>query len=229
MRNLNTFKSSPDILKNVEVVIILCLITAAILIIGNTPSEADAIEPESVTHLETESSNDKPSYVPVYRISLRVHIGKSGRSPSQFRMIFDEINDIWWSQAGICFEIQAVNHDKPQVTGADIWFLPVLKEYSASNGYYNGDHEIYVRDNPILGFASRPAKSSAARTAAHELGHVLGLHHRQDSDDNLMRSKTFGWQLSEREILHARAAAPRKSLHNLSAPQCGTPEIRVAD
>jgi hypothetical protein len=144
-------------------------------------------------------------------------------------MIFDEMNNIWLSQAGICFEIRAVTHDKPLVDGVDIWFLPVLKEFSSSNGYYNGDHNIYVRDNPILGSASRPAQSSAARTAAHELGHVLGLHHRQDSSDNLMRSKTFGRQLNKLEIQSARAAAARKALRDLSPLRCGIPELHVKD
>ncbi len=53
------------------------------------------------------------SHFPVFRIPLRVHLGKSGRRPADFREILDEINDIWLSQAGICFEIQAVADDEP--------------------------------------------------------------------------------------------------------------------
>jgi hypothetical protein len=227
MQNLNIFKTSRNMLKYRKVVIrLLCLVTA-ILIFGHPHSYA--VEPEKAVKFEPASNNETPPYVPVYRIPLRVHIGKSAKDPSQFGVIFAEMNRIWWLQAGICFEIQAATHDKPLVNGADIWFLPVLKEYPSSNGYYNGDHDIYVRDNPVLGSASRPAQSSAARTAAHELGHVLGLHHRQDSSDNLMRSKTYGWQLNEHEIRHARTAAARKALRDLSPLHCGTPAINIKD
>lgn len=59
--------------------------------------------------------------------------------------------------------------------------------------------------------------------------HVFGLHHRQDSDDNLMRAKTFGWQLNEDEIRSARAVAARKALRDLSLLRCGTPGIHVKD
>ncbi|MGO9379611.1 MAG: hypothetical protein ACLPN1_02465 [Dissulfurispiraceae bacterium] len=227
MLNLNISRSSPYILKCVKIVILLFPLVASILILEHTTS--NAIEPEKAIRLVTTSTNETPPYVPVYRIPLRVHVGKSGQSPSQFMIIFDEINNIWWSQAGICFEIQTVTHDKPLINGLDIWFLPILKECPGSNGYYIGDHEIYVRDNPILGFASHPAQSSAARTTAHELGHVLGLHHRQNSDDNLMRSKTYGWQLNEDEIRNARTEAARKAFRDLSPLRCGTPEISVKD
>ena len=40
-------------------------------------------------------------------------------------MIFDEMNSIWWAQAGICFEIKAVPYDEPLVNGVGIWFVPV--------------------------------------------------------------------------------------------------------
>lgn len=227
MLNLNIFRSAPNIYKYLKVVILLFPLVASILILGH--KSLDAIEPEKAIRLVTTSTNETPPYVPVYRIPLRVHVGNSGRSPSQFVMIFDEMNSIWWAQAGICFEIEAVTYDEPLVNGADIWFVPVLKEYSSSNGYYIGENEIYVRDPPILGFASRPAQSSAARTAAHETSHVFGLHHRQDSDDNLMRAKTFGWQLNEDEIRSARAVAARKALRDLSLLRCGTPGIHVKD
>ena len=46
-------------------------------------------------------------------------------------------------------------------------------DHDALRSLPQGIHEIYVRDPPIIGFASRPAQSSAARTAAHELGMCL--------------------------------------------------------
>ena len=60
---------------------------------------------------------------------------------------------------------------------------------------------------------------------AHELGHVLNLPHLQESDDNLMRSKTFGWQLSDQEIRIAREAAADIAFEDTSMPNCGPPRI----
>jgi hypothetical protein len=159
--------------------------------------------------------------LPVYRIPLRVHLGKSGRRPDEFRPMLEEINQIWLSQAGICFEIQVVTTEDRSKGGMDLWFLPVLPGGQWLNGYYRNDHSIEVRDTPVLGPAEHPAHYPAARTAAHELGHGLGLFHRQDSNDNLMRSKTFGWHLNENEIEEARRTAMKKSLPDRTEMQCG--------
>jgi len=138
---------------------------------------------------------------PVYRIPLRVHLGNSGRPAEQWRPILEEINTIWLSQAGICFEIETVDDDEKMTAGLDLWFDAAIPDW---NGYFNDRHDIHVRDDPDLRPARNPALSSAARTAAHELGHALELHHLQDSDDNLMRSKTYGWRLNPDEIKIAR-------------------------
>jgi hypothetical protein len=158
---------------------------------------------------------------PIYRIPLRVHLEKSGWRRDEFLPMLEEINDIWLSQAGICFEIQVVTTDAPANDGMDIWFMPFLPGGGWLNGYYRGDHRIQVLDTPKLGPADHPAEYPAARTAAHELGHGLGLQHRQDSDDNLMRSKTYGWKLNEQEIEEARETAMRKALPDTGASHCG--------
>ncbi len=168
-----------------------------------------------------------PSLTPVYRIPLRVHLGKSGRKPSDFREIFEEINEIWLTQAGICFEIDTTSDDQPNENGMDLWFLPVLSISPATNGFYRNDHEIQVRDTPVLGPAEHPARHPAARTAAHELGHGLGLLHRQDSDDNLMRSKTFGWRLNSEEVLAARKVRGEEGPAGQGPEvRCGPPRIQ---
>jgi hypothetical protein len=69
------------------------------------------------------------------------------------------------------------------------------------------DHDIHVRDEPELNAVVDSAHSAAGRTAAHELGHALHLVHRQDSDENLMRSKTWGYRLGADEIQLARQIA----------------------
>ncbi|HMK44248.1 MAG TPA: hypothetical protein VK445_08935 [Dissulfurispiraceae bacterium] len=157
---------------------------------------------------------------PVLHIPLRIHLGESNWRPAEFIPVAREMSDIWLRQAGICFETEIVLHDKAAVRGFDLWIEPKLQENQSYNGLYNNDHDIRVRDVPILGDAAHSAKSPTARTAAHEIGHALRLHHRQDSDDNLMRSKTFGWQLNAEEIRKARKAALAKALLDKKSDRC---------
>jgi hypothetical protein len=195
-----------------------------LLIISGLP--VAALSEETVRPDAASQAAHGPSLTPVYRVPLWVHLGKSGRKPPDFREIFDEINEIWLTQAGICFEIETTNADQAALKGMDLWFLPVLPISPLTNGYYRNDHEILVRDTPDLNPTDHPARHPAARTAAHELGHGLGLLHRQDSDDNLMRSKTFGWKLNSEEVLAARKAAAKKSLPDKGPVQCGPPRIQ---
>ena len=85
---------------------------------------------------------------------------------------------------------------------------------------YIEEHDIWTKDNPILKPAASPAHYPAARTASHELGHGLGLSHREDSDDNLMKSMTKGWQLNEEEVRIARLRAEEMSLKDRTPLYC---------
>jgi hypothetical protein len=192
---------------------------ASLLFAGPAAAEEGALPSPHVPSGQSSPARAQP--LPVYRIPLRVHLGRSGRSPDEFRPMLEEINEIWLSQAGICFEMEIVITDERNRSGIDLWFEPVLSGGDGLNGYYRSDHLILVRDTPRLGPAARPARYPAARTAAHELGHSLGLLHRQDSDDNLMRSKTYGWQLNSDEIARAREAARAKALPDPSERICG--------
>jgi len=171
----------------------------------------------SSTAAEVNAPASTPPFHPVYRIPLRVHLGGSGRPPAQWSAILAEINVIWLSQAGICYEIHTVDHDEPLESGLDLWFESTIPGW---NGYFTDRHDMHVRDDPDLRPAPHPARSSAARTAAHELGHALNLRHRQDADDNLMRSKTYGWLLHPGEIAAARATAAHLALDDLSPVRC---------
>jgi hypothetical protein len=181
-------------------------------------------QPQSDTSFIPAKQEPSPS-LSVYHVPLRVHVGKSARRAAGFAKILDEINHIWWSQAGICFEMQVVMNDDVQSSGFDLWFVPKINNNDFLNGVFSSRHSIYVRDTPMLNASPRPAQHPAARTAAHELGHALNLPHRQDSDDNLMRSKTYGWQLNHREIAVARKAAEAQAIKNNSAFTCDPVQV----
>lgn len=146
---------------------------------------------------------DHAPCTPVYHLPLAVHLADSSRPLQEFTAIFAEINRIWFAQAGIYFDITVVAGEEMAEGGLEMSFAP---DIGGLNGYYDGE-SIRMSDHPQLRPAAHPSRSAAGRTAAHELGHALGLHHRQDSDDNLMRSKTYGWQLNADEIASARERA----------------------
>jgi hypothetical protein len=216
-------QSLQTILKNTALVSTIVL---ALLSLDTVSSAQDPAQSRQLASARIDSSADSFPTGPVYRIPLRVHLGESSRSPQDFKVILNEINQIWLSQAGICFEMRVVLDDVPLEQGMDIWFTPALRGGFGLNGLFLSDHDIQVRDTPILKPADHPARHPAARTAAHECGHGLSLSHRQDSDDNLMRSKTYGWQLNDQEIKDARRAAAKMALPDVSLRECAEPVLR---
>jgi hypothetical protein len=176
----------------------------------------------------------EPPYTPVYRISVRVHIGQSTLPRDELRGALEEANQIWLAQAGICFEFHTVLDDVTQSTGFDLWFVPVVPSDPSVNGIYMGDHDIWSRDYPNLGSAPNPVTYPAARTSAHEIGHGLRLNHYNDyadSFDHLMSSGRLGFKVSNPnlagvyEIDVARARAQQKALADTTPLSCGAPVI----
>lgn len=77
------------------------------------------------------------------------------------------------------------------------------------NGVWLGGDEVLVQATARLREVEGGIDEPVPRVTAHELGHVLGLAHRQDRI-NLLASGTTGTSLNTREVETARAAAVRK-------------------
>jgi hypothetical protein len=169
-----------------------------------------------------------PGRTPVYRINLRVHNGQSALLADDLRASLEEMNFIWWSQAGICFEIVSTKDSTTAADGFDIWFVPDVPDPPGVNGVYKGDHDIWSRDYPRLSPAPNPVTHRSARTSAHELGHGLTLSHYNgysDSATDLMSSGTLGWQLNDSQIQAARTRAQRKAITDTTPANCAAAQI----
>ena len=169
-----------------------------------------------------------PGRTPVYRIRLRVHNGQTTLPGAELRKSLEEMNSIWWSQAGVCFEITSTKDDARAREGFDIWFVSEVPDPPGVNGSYKGDHDIWSRDYPDLMPAPHPVTQRAARTSAHELGHGLTLRHYNgypESADSLMSSGTLGWRLHDFQIQAARARAQQKAEPDTKPANCSAPQL----
>ena len=169
-----------------------------------------------------------PGQTPVYRIKLRVHNGQTSLPVAELRKSLEQMNSIWWSQAGVCFEITSTKDDARAPEGFDIWFVPEVPDPPGVNGAYKGDHDIWSRDYPNLMPAPNPVTQRAARTSAHELGHGLTLRHYNgypESPDSLMSSGTLGWRLHDFQIQAARARAQQKANPDTRPTNCSAPQV----
>ena len=168
-----------------------------------------------------------PGLTPAFHIPLRVHRADSGLRGQDIAAALEEMNEIWWKQAGVCFEIEVVKNEMLRPDGFDLWFHRTkLGCNTSANGVYCGDHDVHLLDAPSLGPADSPAwntRLKPARTSAHELGHGLTLEHYNgfaDSNDSLMSSGRQGFKLHESEITAARARAKSKALPDSPSMPC---------
>lgn len=181
---------------------------------------------------------DAPAKLPTLTLPVRVHLVQSDTMPamhttlveSDIRRIFGKVNMVW-AQAGIQFEIESIvptkavppkpeMQTKPEFdrvhamipkerlspTALDVCYVKEVKP----NGFYYGE-PVVVKDTASLREVQGGLDEPLPRVTSHEIGHALGLKHRQDTT-NLMASGTTGFSLNDAEIAIAREKAQERSI-----------------
>lgn len=140
------------------------------------------------------------------------------------RRVFGKINRIW-NKAGLALAIESItsepaalpedfdeNHlegfraTRPKDSHPEGMIHVYYVHRLPTNGVFMGRDAIFVKDTAAL----RPVKGGVdeplPRVSSHEIGHAMGLAHRQDTI-NLMASGTTGWSVNDGEIDTVRAWA----------------------
>jgi hypothetical protein len=148
------------------------------------------------------------------------------------RRIIGKVNRVW-RPAGVYFGLESIVREpaagaerftrvREQLGAAPMALYPGLIP-DASHHAFHGLHVYYVHKLPVNGvymgkdyaFVQETARlreveggidEPVPRVTAHELGHALGLMHRQ-AETNLMASGTTGTLLNAQEVERARAGA----------------------
>jgi hypothetical protein len=137
-----------------------------------------------------------------------------------------------WAMAGIAFRIESLQHEPAEnldlfekqgklaaagalgvyrtLCPAESRKLPGLHVYYIHefppNGVYLGSNICFIKETANLRKVTGGIDEPLPRVSSHELGHALGLSHRQ-AVFNLMASGTTGTILNEMEVAHSRSMA----------------------
>jgi len=133
------------------------------------------------------------------------------------RRVFGKANRIW-NKAGIALSVESiVKEDAVVPEGFDEARLQDFKgtrppkglesgmihvyyvHRLPTNGVFMGRDAIFVKDTAALREVKGGVDEPIPRVTSHEIGHAMGLPHRQ-STINLMASGTTGWSVSDEEI-----------------------------
>lgn len=188
--------------------------------------------------------------LPIISLPVRVHLVQSEAMPgmhttlieAEIRRIFVKVNLVW-AQAGIQFAIESIGPTQAIAPNLEAQIKPEFAQVKAMfpkerlsqtvldicyvkkvgpNGYFY-EELIVVKDTASLKEVPGGLDEPLPRVTSHEIGHALGLQHRQDTT-NLMASGTTGFSLNEAEIAIARAKAnERLDKYHLSQGSPQTP------
>ncbi len=169
-------------------------------------------------------------------LPLRMHILRAGKLPeancaltsNDARRIFRKVNGIWQG-AGIRFYLNQIMAEeaasqellaslgairterhllllRPRATrSGEMLHVYYLREMGP-NGIFLGPDGIFVKETASLRTVEGGIDEPLPRVTAHEIGHALGLEHRQDTF-NLLASGTTGTTLNAAEVERARTGA----------------------
>jgi hypothetical protein len=170
-------------------------------------------------------------------ISARIHLLQSNNEPAlhttlseeDVKRVLGKVNKIW-SQANIHIELEsivkttAVNDKGVEKDAAYQWVVAsvppdclfksglnifYVKDLTDNGFFSNKTGLLFVKDTAKLTEVPGGVDEPIPRVTSHEIGHALGLQHRQEMT-NLMASKKSGFLLNEKEIELARATATAK-------------------
>lgn len=133
------------------------------------------------------------------------------------RRIFGKANRIW-NKAGLALAIESIQSEpavlpegfletrledfrgtRPAETHPAGMIHVYYVHELPTNGVFMGRDAIFVKDTASLRPVPGGVDEPLPRVSSHEIGHALGLSHRQDTI-NLMASGTTGWSLNDGEI-----------------------------
>lgn len=181
-------------------------------------------------------AGDAPAKLPTITLPVRIHLVQSDTMPamhttlveSDIRRIFGKVNTVW-AQAGIQFAIESIGPTKAIALKPEMQMKPEFDRVHAMipkerlsptaldvcyvkevrpNGFYDGE-SVVVKDTASLKEVRGGLDEPLPRVTSHEIGHALGLKHRQDTT-NLMASGTTGFSLNDAEIAIARERAQER-------------------
>lgn len=170
-------------------------------------------------------------------VPVRIHILQSKEDdalqcrlkPEDVDRIFGKVNRIW-NKAGIALRMESVLKETAVVPKDFNGMIAALHEFKGTrpeeslgddllhvyyihrlptNGVYQGCDAIFVKDAASLREVKGGVDEPIPRVTSHEIGHAMGLQHRQDTI-NLMASGTTGWSLNNDEIDRVRAWARKQ-------------------